>query len=258
MSVFEIAKTEFKIVVPVRNAVTYVENCIKSIARQQYSGKWECLIIDDNSTDGTNHKIQHVLDEMPSEDIRKKFKFIENKTRVGALKNFIDGFNILGAKENPQAVLVQIDGDDQLFGKNVFEIIDSAYQYGIWMTWGNYVESASGRVGKTGSWHSGVHHTGNYRDYEWIMSHLRTFKSHLWYSIKDEDLRDSNGNYFNSTWDLALMFPMVEMARERSSGIDRILYIYNTENSLSDHRIYRTEQLTNEAYIRKMQRYNRK
>ena len=55
-----------------------------------------------------------------------------------------------------------------------------------------------------------------------------------------------------------LMFPMVEMARERSSGIDRILYIYNTENSLSDHRIYRTEQLTNEAYIRKMQRYNRK
>jgi hypothetical protein len=90
------------------------------------------------------------------------------------------------------------------------------------------------------------------------MSHLRTFKSHLWYSIKDEDLRDMNGNYYDVTWDLARMFPMIEMAQERSCFIPYVLYCYNRNNPLSDDKIYRERQLRFESEIRSKKQYDRK
>ena len=103
-------------------------------------------------------------------------------------------------------------------------------------------------------WHASM----NYRSKPWVMSHLRTFKSHLWSSIKDEDLRDGDGNYFMTTCDLAMMFPMIEMAGERSRFIPNILHCYNRTNPFSDDRIYREDQLRAEHLIRSRKTYSRK
>jgi glycosyltransferase involved in cell wall biosynthesis len=250
--------SSIKVVIPVRNAQQWIAKCIDSVATQHYDGDWSCMIIDDASTDGTQTEIERFL-ELLHPSVRSKFKTAMNSTRQGALANFLTGFRELGADQDPESVLVQLDGDDWLYGPVVFQIIRNAYERsGCWMTWGNYAEWPTGAPGMAraipGEWHA----DSSYRSKPWVMSHLRTFKSHLWSSIKDEDLRDCDGNYFDVTWDLAHMFPMVEMAGERSCFIPYVLYCYNRNNPLSDDRIYRERQLRFESEIRSKQSYARK
>jgi len=250
--------SSIKVMVPVRNAKDWISKCIVSIADQQYDSPWSCIIIDDASDDGTQDQIESTIKALRPE-ARDKFKVKLNSERVGALKNFVDGFKELGADSEPESILVQIDGDDWLYGPLVFQIVRSAYeQTGCWMTWGSYVEWPTGAPGMAQPMPAEWHFTCDYRSKPWVMSHLRTFKSHLWSSVKDDDLRDSNGKYYDVTWDLAHMFPMIEMAGERSCFIPYVLYCYNRNNPLSDDRIYRERQLRFEREIRAKARYERK
>lgn len=250
--------SSFKIVVPVRNAKNWISKCILSIADQQLHTPWSCIIIDDGSDDGTQEQIESTLKSINSE-ASSHFSVKLNSSRKGALENFIDGFKLLGSENEPESVLVQIDGDDWLYGPLALHIVQQAYeQTGCWMTWGNYVEWPTGAPGMAqpipAEWH--VHR--DYRSKPWVMSHLRTFKSHLWHAIKDEDLRDDEGNYFDVTWDLAHMFPMIEMAGERSCYVPYVTYCYNRNNPLSDDRIYRQRQLKFESLIRSKPAYSRR
>ena len=250
--------SSIKVVVPVRNAKDWIKKCILSIGSQAYDGRWECIIIDDASEDGTQEAIGSVISSM-SHELRQKFKVKLNSERVGALKNFIDGFKALGSDDEPESVLVQVDGDDWLYGPMVFQIIKSAYeQTGCWMTWGSYVEWPSGAPGIARPIPQEWHVNRDYRSQQWVTSHLRTFKSHLWNSIKDEDLRDSSGEYYDVTSDLAHMFPMIEMAGARSCFIPYVLYCYNRNNPLSDDKIYRERQLRFEREIRNRPSYQRR
>ena len=88
-------------------------------------------------------------------------------------------------------------------------------------------------------------------------SHLRTFKSKLWYSIKDEDLRDEAGEYFSAGWDFAFMVPMLEMAQERHIFIDQVLYCYNRFNPISDFRVHSTKQQSAVDVTKKRAKYKR-
>ena len=250
--------SSIKVVVPVRNAKDWVAKCISSIASQQYDGDWSCIVVDDASNDGTQEEIISVISSL-SEGSRSKFKTKFNSERVGALKNFIDGFRELGADKEPESVLMQVDGDDWLYGPLVFQIVKSAYeQTGCWMTWGSYIEWPSGAPGMARPMPQEWHMSCDYRSQPWVMSHLRTFKAHLWNSVKDDDLRDTNGNYYDVTWDLAHMFPMIEMAGNRSCFIPYVLYCYNRNNPLSDDKIYRERQLRFEHEIRNLPKYQRK
>lgn len=250
--------SSFKIVVPVRNARNWISKCILSIAEQQYQGLWSCIIIDDGSDDGTQEKIEATLGSL-SPGVMSNFSVKLNSTRKGALENFVDGFKLLGSEDEPESVLIQIDGDDWLYGPMVFQIIHQAYeQTGCWMTWGSYIEWPTGAPGLAQPMPVEWHWSRDYRSRPWVMSHLRTFKSHLWHSVKDDDLRDSEGKYYDVTWDLAHMFPMIEMSGTRSLFIPYILYCYNRNNPLSDDKIYRERQLRFESEIRSRAPYKLK
>ena len=58
-------------------------------------------------------------------------------------------------------------------------------------------------------------------------------------------------------WDTALMIPMLEMARERHLFIPDILYVYNTTNTISDHRVDRSFQHMLDVFIRNLQPYEK-
>ena len=74
----------------------------------------------------------------------------------------------------------------------------------------------------------------NYRKSgHWVTSHLRTFRKSLWDQIDQEDLKD-NGEFYKVAWDMAFMYPMIEMAAERVKFIDKILYMYNDLNPNCD------------------------
>ena len=57
---------------------------------------------------------------------------------------------------------------------------------------------------------------------------MRSFKKHLFDRVEDHSFRNS-GEYLESAIDMAMMFPMLEMAgREECYYLDRVFYFYNT------------------------------
>jgi len=69
-------------------------------------------------------------------------------------------------------------------------------------------------------------------------SHIRTWRAFLWRKIKEEDLKDENGNYWQWSGDLCFMFPMLEMAGdEHYRFMTDINYIYNGDNPINEHKV---------------------
>ena len=124
--------------------------------------------------------------------------------------------------------------------------MNKVYNKDIWLTYGSF-SPVSGRysgtcqplshthtVDETGKWVDNYLTPQTYRKSGvWVTSHLRTFRKWLWDKVKDEDLRDENG-YYKVAWDMAFMYPMIEMAGEHIFFIDKILYIYNDINPQCD------------------------
>ena len=75
----------------------------------------------------------------------------------------------------------------------------------------------------------------NFKQHPFIFSHLRTFRAKIWQAIDEKDFIDSSGNYYKTAWDLAIMYPLLEMTGGQGCKfIDEILYVYNMENPLND------------------------
>ena len=96
-----------------------------------------------------------------------------------------------------------------------------------------------------------------FRNYFWYASHLKTFRHDLWLSINPIDFLDNNGIYYTVASDLAIMFPMLEMAGYRQEFMKEVLYVYNDQNPISDHKIRRNSQILAAKEIRKKKKYTK-
>ena len=248
---------QFSLVVTTGNAAPWIERCIQSIAEQQTRWQWQCLIIDDASNDGTEAAIHSALRSIQDPEIRDRFRVQRNGENRGALANLLDGFNTLGTIERPMDVLIPIDGDDWLFSSASLETVAQTYERSdCWLTYGGLITIPDGELCSSPV-SDAVIAQAQHRQSPWNTSHLRSFRSHLWHAIRDGDLRDQKGNYYKVTWDMAIMFPMVEMAAERIQCIETAIYAYNTGNPQSDHIEKRPEQLEAEIEIRQKPAYER-
>jgi hypothetical protein len=177
---------------------------------------------------------------------------------VKALKNIVDGFNSLNTIDEPESVLMAIDGDDKLFSEYSLTIVNQAYsQTNCLMSYGNHIHYPTGGKSNCEIIPPEVVQNNAFRDYKFVTSHLRTFKSKLWYRIKDEDLRDKDGSYYSVGWDVAFMMPMLEMSRERTLFIPNVLYMYNRFNPLSDDQIRQGDQQRVEMRVRSAEKYSK-
>jgi glycosyltransferase involved in cell wall biosynthesis len=245
---------KFKIVVPTYNTEGWIGRCLLSIAVQSFKD-FECAVINDASTDRTKEVIEGL--EFIKDD--ERFSVIHNQSNVKALKNIVDGFNFLEAKKEPESVLMIIDGDDFLFSDQSLAIVAQYYQQieGLLLTYGNWIGHPIGSRSNCRKYDNNVIDNSLYRYTDFHASHLRTFKSKLWYSINDEDLRDESGNYFEAGWDVAFMMPMMEMAQERHRFIEQVLYCYNMHNPISDFRSCPEKQTLAVELTRKRKPYKR-
>lgn len=230
---------KMKIVVPFFNCEQWIERCLSSIATQQFKD-WECVIINDASTDNS----KSVLDSLEFLKRDDRFSVIHNESNVKALRNIVDGFNFLKCKDEPDCLMMIIDGDDFLYSDQSLNTIATVYsQYPqLLLTYGDWIGYPYGDGSNCEPYPREVILNNAYRYAPFSASHLRTFKSKLWYAIKDADLRDSEGEYFEAGWDVAFMVPMLEMAQERHGYIDRVMYCYNKENPLSDYKVNSRKQ----------------
>jgi glycosyltransferase involved in cell wall biosynthesis len=239
----------FKIIVPFYNVEEWIKICTRSIKAQNYNN-FQCILIDDVSTD----KSAEIAEREISGDDR--FVLVRNEEKAYALKNIYDAINLSKPKE--QDIIVTVDGDDWLANKNVLTLLNEEYKKNdCWLTYGSYAEYPSGSRGKFAKQiPTNVINNSLYRQSTWCSSHLRTFKYHLWNSIEKQDLLDQEGKFYRMAWDLAFMFPMLEMAGHKSRYIKNILYIYNVANPLNDHKVDHEYQLRVENQIRNKMKYN--
>lgn len=239
-----------KVVVPTYNAAKWIEECLRSISAQQY-GKFECLVIDDASTDGTFETIAKLsLDE--------RFTILRNPTNIGPLANTWFGFERLGCRFDAEAVLTIVDGDDRLAHDRAFDVVKNAYDSdsSLLMTYGNYANDQTPQVGMCGRFDDVTILTRSFRKSHCCVSCLRTFKARLWNNLQKSDLIDpQTGRFFAAGGDVAYLLPLLDMAGSRFRFIEEIIYYYNTGNPMSDFRIRTTEQSRVDRLIRSMPRY---
>ena len=81
--------------------------------------------------------------------------------------------------------------------------------------------------------------------FSFSVSHLRAFYTKLFLQIKEEDLKDEDGNWFRAANDVAMYTPILEMCHERIQYVPEISYLYKMNTGKNNHHLRLKEQKTN-------------
>ena len=239
---------KFTIVMPFWNASKWVDKSIKSVMLQDYDN-FNCIVSDDCSTDNSY--------DICNDLVRNDERFILNKnfTNLGPLGNAYEAATTHNPSHDKNDIIVILDGDDFLYSKKTLSILNEHYNnFDCWMTYGSYINLSDKKVGKFSTPVNPLVIKDNlYRDTGWCTSHLRSYKLGLLQKINKNDIMDDNGHYFKAAGDLALMFPLLEMSRERAHFVKDVLYIWNDLNELNEHKDKRELQVECERHIRSME-----
>jgi glycosyltransferase involved in cell wall biosynthesis len=221
-------KNNIVVIVPFYNAEEYIERCINTVITQKYDN-YKAIIIDDASTDKS-------WDLLPHDN--EKFICIKNKTNVTALPNIHNAIMDYCDKDD---IVVLLDGDDMLSTKNAFSYINDYYnENDCWIMYGQAMWT-TGQKGFASQYTK--EEFDNLRKANFKVSHIRTFRAGLYHAIEHQDpyfscMKDKNLDWYKMTYDVAIMFPIMEMAGyEKVKYNDKVLYVYNFENPISDHRV---------------------
>lgn len=236
------------VVIPSYNNENFAKWNISSVISQKYSN-YKVVYINDYSSDNTS-KIVHA--EIAAAHMDDKFIVIDNHKRKGALRNIYEAIYEHAEEED---IVVLLDGDDAFENDTVLAYLNKVYQNpDIWLTYGQFKEKNSGNIGFCSPIPSHIVKKNDFRSWHHIPSHLRTFYAWLFKEIKTEDLM-YEGDFFKMTWDMAIMLPMIEMTGGRFRFIPKVLYHYNDNNPISDHRVDRDLQRGLDLFIRTKQKY---
>lgn len=224
------------------NVAPYIAQCIESI-RMQKLRDWHCHVFDDCSTDGSLEIAMAAAEGDP------RFTFVRNTQKMWQLGNWWQFSRLPGISGND--VLVSVDGDDWLPDDAVFTRVAAAYEdRRIWLTYGNFKRLLPGGAYVPGFCRQ-VPEAARIRELQWTSSSLRTFKLFLFRKIQRADLESPGGGFFQQTGDMAVMFPMIEMAGDkRSLCLPGINYVYNTANPNCTFSLHRESEFAIEQYLR--------
>lgn len=95
------SKIVVSVIVPAYNYANYLPECLDSVKAQSFQN-WECIIIDNGSTDNTKEVVQKYV----TNDSRFKYLYTENKG-VSKARN-------LGVKNSSGEFILPLDADDKI------------------------------------------------------------------------------------------------------------------------------------------------
>lgn len=240
---------EIVVVIPSYNNIECYEKNLESVCFQQYDN-FRVIYIDDCSVDGTGDAVERYIKE---HNLENKVTLIKNKKRRGALANLYDAIHSCDDHE----IIINLDGDDWFKHENALTIINNAYtDSNVWLTYGQYEFYPSGKLGRCRSIPQEAIDNASYREYEWVTSAPRTFYAWLFKKIEIEDLL-YEGAFFPVAWDLAFMFPMLEMSGGKFKFIADVVYVYNWATPYNDEKIHKGLQRTLDCVIRGRRKYKR-
>ena len=242
--------TFFNVIVPFYNAEKWLSRCLKTVKAQDYDN-YRVVVVNDCSTDNSKSIIESDIEGF------NKFEYITTIENGGALNSTFKAIEHVNPDD--EDVILILDGDDWFAKKNVLSILNDTYTNNdCLMTYGSYIEYPANERGKfSRQVPDFIVEKKIFRKCIWMTSHLRTFKYKLWKNVRRQDVLDSTGKIYAMAGDLPVMFPMLEMAEERSFFIEDILYVYNRTNPLNEDKINNELQLSIEDEVRNKPIYPR-
>lgn len=231
------------------NSRPWIEKSLESALGQKHNN-FSVIAIDAQTNDGTHDVL------LTYQEKHDNLKVVRNTNRHYQTQNVKEGVQLA----EDESIIVTLDFDDWLAHENVLTTLDGVYDENIWMTYGSYCDFYSNYQvyhRPRSRYSDEIIESNSFRDSPWYASHLRTFRKGLYQKIKDEDLRDKNGQYWDMAGDLGFMLPMLEMAGERFAAIQETLYVYNKQNPLSEDRIAIKRQQEVDRMIRSSKKYSR-
>ncbi len=227
-----------------------------SILNQTHRNKKVIYVADNDyaiDSDGTGTLAHHYV---TTNDLEKSMRVVRNKNRQLALKNLYRA--ILSTED--EDVIAIVDGDDELATPQALSIVDRLYanqDREIWATYGNFKCLSTNQPWQwTQEIPLDIIASNSIRKWQNGPTHLKTFKSWLFREIHIKDLF-YEGDFFKTTYDVAIFEPLYEMIGERFASTQEVLYAYNDLNPLNDHKINRELQLRLDHYIRAKPPYAR-
>ncbi|MDE3055874.1 MAG: glycosyltransferase family 2 protein [Verrucomicrobiota bacterium] len=229
------------LVVPSYNNIEWYETCLISMLAQNYHN-FRIIYLDDCSRDGMSQAIDAFLLE---NDPEHRVQMIHNRIRIGALANIYYAVQSC----DPDEIVVLVDGDDWLLHPDVLSQLNEIYStQEVWFTHGNMKEWPAGHV----TWCEPICEEAllsrTYRAFK-CPSHLRTFYAWLFQRIRYEDFL-YEGQFFSMAWDMAIMYPIAEMAGRRHLFVEEPNYAYNMSNPINDNKVNAALQRKLDHYLR--------
>lgn len=229
------------VVSPFYNARSYIEQCIASVAAQDYDN-YEHWLIDDASTDDGFEIAKKYILNLP-EDIRDKFKLIQNENNQGAVYNHMQIIRRL----HPDDIVVMLDGDDSLVATpDIFTYYNTIHQNNDF-TYGSCWSIVDSIPLISQPYPPTVKNSGEYANYRfnWNMpyTHLRTMKAFLLQNEPDGTFQDADGNWYKAGGDNATFYAALGNCRsDRVFVVPDIVYNYNDASPLNDYKVNKEEQ----------------
>lgn len=253
MSDSHLAEYKYIFVVTGYNCGRWVNKCIQSIIKQQLTN-WHCVLGDDASTDNTFEIMSKQKDD-------PRFTVFRNPQNLGACYMRWKGIQLLEEKGiiQDQDVILLIGADDWLSGPMALNILEGYYSKGAEVSYGNWKSFPSGRRNKLKYFPATVLENRSYRKYRWTSTAVNGFRYRLFKQLDPEiDFKDSStGLWINNCTDLAVMFPIMELADPKKiSPIPNVIYVYNENHSGNTLQRFGTKHKTRlNKYIRGLPTY---
>lgn len=243
------------------NNAKWSHNTLDSIFTQNYTN-FRLIIVDDCSSDDNALIIQKYIDD---HNLHNRVTFIRNEQRHRKLYNL---YRVLYDCDDNEIVFM-VDGDDSLANPRVLEKINRVYDdENIWFTYGQYrnvpasiaIQYGHKEIGYCRPVPKHIQRKQAYRYYSFIYMHPRSFRGWLFKLVKLEDLIADNitgfeGDFYPASNDVAMYFPMVEMAHTHIKFIPEILYIRNLYSDIVGFKVDRHIQTASAREIRKKNCY---
>lgn len=240
---------KFVVVVPSYNNEEFYRRNLDSIFSQEYNN-FHVIYIEDASTDNTLSCVQQYIEE---KHVQKQITLVHNEKNRKAMYNLYTAIHSCPS----DAVVVIVDGDDWLYHPYVLKELNQVYANNdVWMTYGQYMRYPDNQIGCCAPVTKDFLRDAKARQGKWQYTHLRTFYAGLFQRIPVSDFV-TEGKFFDATYDLAIMFPMLEMARDHAYFIPDVNYVYNYSTPLNDAKMRLKEQERLERIIRAKPVYSR-
>lgn len=236
------------------NCAKWVKKCIKSILKQD-KNNWHCFLGDDGSSDQTFSLMSKYQDD-------PRFTVYRNPVNLGACYLRWKGVRLLAEAHliQDQDVILLIGADDWLSGPIALNILDKYYQAGAEVTYGNWKSYPEGRRPKIKHFPQEVLDNQSYRKYKWISTAINGFRYRLFRQIDPKDFQDPNGKWLKNCTDLAVMFPVLELADPKKiKAVRNVIYVYNHNYAHNTIRRFGSkDKMKVNKYIRSLTPYDRR